>query len=402
MVVATLIASSSAHAFSLGGIASQSALGQPLRLTIPVAASRGEGLRPDCFRVVPTAGTHDEMPPIVTARVSLEQRAAGGLLVVTSPTPVNEPVARVTVEASCGADVRREYVVLLDPPAAETSTMSASTDSDEPGQERIPPRVASAKRTAQHPVNARHAAPGAIAATAQSERRPLPEAVAIIAPVRVEPAPASAGIASVGFISVASAADAPASIPPLDLPDNTSKNNASPQIATGWLPAWPYVAAIGGIVAIALSVVFLRRRERTQVRPSWHGGERGASTQSRSQSITRLGAAPVSFAHFGVTAAPVTKPPRTDQTRPSAAPTEQATLDVSGLDTLLDAVDADQIEERAVRQAWATAREELDGNSVLAAIAGAERELALDDDATRDGDYDHAFDHDVRTSSLQR
>jgi hypothetical protein len=55
--------------------------------------------------------------------------------------------------------------------------------------------------------------------------------------------------------------------------------------------------------------------------------------------------------------------------------------DVTTIDTLLDELDPDVVEERAVRAAWAAARSnverEMDGNAILQAIEAAERDLLL-------------------------
>ena len=65
----------------------------------------------------------------------------------------------------------------------------------------------------------------------------------------------------------------------------------------------------------------------------------------------------------------------------TASRTNAAAIDPTTIDTLLDAIDSDVVEERAVREAWAAARsdveKEMDGNAILEAIEAAERDLHL-------------------------
>ena len=49
--------SPSAHAVTLGNVASQSALGQPLRLVIPVVLNRGENISAGCLKLVVRCGS---------------------------------------------------------------------------------------------------------------------------------------------------------------------------------------------------------------------------------------------------------------------------------------------------------------------------------------------------------
>ena len=105
VMVATLIASSSAHALILGEVATQSMLGQPLRVVIPIQVADADDLQNGCSSVLPgTSPTADGMPT-VTARVSVERAASGSRLVVTTAKPVNEPAVRLNVQSSCNVSL---------------------------------------------------------------------------------------------------------------------------------------------------------------------------------------------------------------------------------------------------------------------------------------------------------
>ena len=169
LTIAAVLVSSSARAVTLGNAAVLSALGQPLRVSIPLVAAPGEALAADCFRVVRPAA---EGPAIVTAKVSLERPAAAPRLIVSTSDAINEPAVGLGVQGGCGSTARRDYLLLLDPPtpaAYETPAALAAASAPAvrvPGQENAASAVMSAaarrdspessgtgaRRVAQRPV----------------------------------------------------------------------------------------------------------------------------------------------------------------------------------------------------------------------------------------------------------
>ena len=79
--------------------------------------------------------------------------------------------------------------------------------------------------------------------------------------------------------------------------------------------------------------------------------------------------------------------------------TNSLACDPSTIDTLLDELDPDVVEERAVREAWAAARNdverEMDGNAILRAIEAAERDLLLAPQAPTQAAIDNSLDDDL-------
>ena len=122
LLIATVIASSTAHGMALGDALAQSTLGSPLRAVIPISTAPGELLRASCFRVVPAG---DGSAQTVTAQVSLERAASASRLVVTTENPVIEPAIRFGVQAGCETMSRRDYVLLLSPQVAGAPAMAA-------------------------------------------------------------------------------------------------------------------------------------------------------------------------------------------------------------------------------------------------------------------------------------
>lgn len=96
-----------AHSVTLGNIASQSSLGSPMRIEIPVSLGADESLTTACIKLVADSSSAGA-PHVVTARVSLDQTGNTSRLLITTPTAVNEPAMRLNVRAGCGSSVQRD------------------------------------------------------------------------------------------------------------------------------------------------------------------------------------------------------------------------------------------------------------------------------------------------------
>ncbi len=115
-------------ALTLGGITEQSQLGQPFRIVVPVVGQPADELSGECVKVVASrVKGGDDIPEISAANVALEQAGTSTRLVVTSRRPVNDPVVRITLQADCQQqEMRREYLMLLDPPAVDAPVVEAN------------------------------------------------------------------------------------------------------------------------------------------------------------------------------------------------------------------------------------------------------------------------------------
>lgn len=165
-----------ANALSLGAEQVTSTLGQPLRMTIPLLGSASEALETRCFRVIAPNRT-DGLPVITQARIELQTNVNPPQLVIRSVRSIDEPVLRISIEAGCDAQIRRDYTVLLDPPKA--STAESSIASIAPAQaapiapERTPPARASnppPDRESTARAAERSAAPRAASASSSTPR----------------------------------------------------------------------------------------------------------------------------------------------------------------------------------------------------------------------------------------
>ena len=69
-----------AFAVGLGQITQQSALGQSLRIVVPVIVGPGEDIAAECFRLAASEREVDGVPQLAFGRVSVERSSAGAQL----------------------------------------------------------------------------------------------------------------------------------------------------------------------------------------------------------------------------------------------------------------------------------------------------------------------------------
>jgi hypothetical protein len=378
LVIATVIASS-AHAMLLGDAVVRSPPGAPLRVVIPLGPSPGEAVEDTCFRLIHA----DAAGSMVTARVSLERAAATPRLIVTTPNAVTEPVVRFAIESGCGGTIRRNYSLMLDPRSASSvlrTTAMASTStasSREPGQERLKTApVAGVTLAVKAPLEAPRATP--TVQPAADTAKPRDTATTPPAPAPSRPATA------------------------LKRPGPAADEDS---INVAWYLGTPIAMGV-----IALGVLFVTRR-RSPSMPDWTRG--GALTGPRS--YTNMSAQPVTLSRFDSTPMPKLS---TEQ-RPDGASLRfvkpgiaantlrrKTASDPSTLDTLInDISEEDRREERAIRDAWAAARRDVEkdeDNAILKAIDEAERELLFVPPPPDEAAMDRSLEDDLASQSKRQ
>ena len=162
--------------------------------------------------------------------------------------------------------------------------------------------------------------------------------------------------------------------------------------ATLWTQTWPYGAVLLSIGAVALTALVKRRRI---VAPAWSA----STVNNLSKSLMQTSATANTFADFDAMSdvAPKSKSPW-QFAYPSAIedPTEDAILD-----KLLQAPEAgvDGIDEHVIRKAWSALATEsgvdIGTDSILKAIAAAERELHISPPESAQAAIDKALDDDL-------
>lgn len=404
LLAGTLLAPAPARAVALGDIASQSSLGQPLRVIIPVTLSGNETLNAACLRLVADS-TARGAPQIVTGRVSLERATTSPRLVITTAAPVNEPAIRLAVQTGCGSTTRRDYAVLLDPPGAESPLLVATADADEPAWWNSPrqrPTRALPRSSWGTPIaTAQRAAPAPARSRSNEPPPPAPVAAASAAPAQVaSPDFVTLVDASGAFIPEAAAAPLPTPPRPATtrslalLPSPASRPEPQPPMALAiWRQVWPYAAGVFAAIALAFAAFVVRRHLALQ--SSWFTpGARGPL-----KADTQVGASQLSFAHFGAMTEPAPIRPRVAFEHPALTP--EQTVATEELDTLLHDIQSDLIDERQVTQAWRAAATDsavdIGSDSILKAIAAAERDLQIGAPEPAQVAMDSALDNDLLT-----
>ena len=189
------------HALSLGRIAVQSALGEPLRAEIDVPQITPDevaNLRtalgsPEAFR----AAGMERNPALADLQISLQQRPNGTYFIrLASDRVVNEPFLDLILEASGPSGrIVREYTLLFDPPSLRQAPAPATPI---PAQITAPaaPAVASTAEPAPAAAAAQAPAPAPAPASAASAPAPAPAAAPAARKVTVQNGQTAGAIAA--------------------------------------------------------------------------------------------------------------------------------------------------------------------------------------------------------------
>lgn len=110
----------SAAALGLGDISVRSHLGQPLHATVTLLGASAETTAA-CFSL---DASEDGIAPPPRAQLNIQQSGGQTLLHIRTLQPLNDPVAQFVLVSDCEVSLRRDYVVLLDPPALVTPVIS--------------------------------------------------------------------------------------------------------------------------------------------------------------------------------------------------------------------------------------------------------------------------------------
>lgn len=156
-----------AAALGMGDLNVHSRLGRPLHATVALLGVPA-GMPADCFSVGTSA---DSIAPPLHARLSIERTDGQTRLHIRTSSAVNDPVVQLVLTSDCDVRLQREYVALLDPPAA--TAPEPNEDSTAPLR-AAPATAAVASRPVPHPRRAhlaRAASPSTATAPTRTPRR---------------------------------------------------------------------------------------------------------------------------------------------------------------------------------------------------------------------------------------
>jgi hypothetical protein len=163
-----------AAALGMGDINVRSQLGQPLRATVALVDATADTTA-DCFSLGTSA---DSIAPPLRAQLSIERTGGQTRLHIRTTSPVNDPVVQFVLASDCEVRLQRDYVILLDPPAATTPAVNEDVApvaaQASPAPAEAPARAVPPPRRPAHRAAAPRARPASAAATARPPSRAHP------------------------------------------------------------------------------------------------------------------------------------------------------------------------------------------------------------------------------------
>jgi len=117
VVLAVLLAMAApdARAAGFGEVQVASQLGERLYARIPLVGEGAADVATECVRLIPDSVLQDA-PALTNALVGIDRTSTPPAVVVTTPAAIAEPAIRFVLEVGCGNRLRREFVLLIDPP----------------------------------------------------------------------------------------------------------------------------------------------------------------------------------------------------------------------------------------------------------------------------------------------
>jgi hypothetical protein len=242
-----LLAAPWAAALELGELQVRSRLGQPFVAEIAVAGDLHSQIGPDCVRLVqPLADS--ALPGLQGIAIYYVSGPQGGTLRLLGSQKVLDPALQVSVQIGCGANLQRDYLIVLDLPAGPGQ--------DSPATARAPAVVAPERPIARAPASQARPAPAAAATPKAATRVSPPSQVvrpaappAVTQPSPTQPEPAQAPVP---------AAALPASPPPATAAALPAP--AAPPAPEDGSNPWISLGLILLIVSLLLAIWYQHRR----------------------------------------------------------------------------------------------------------------------------------------------
>lgn len=120
------------HAIGFGEITLQSRIGEPLMAEVPILGSEGTPPIATCFSLIALRGS--DFPVVTAAKPRLIRRGPVYILQLVGNRPVSEPIFAIGLQAACGYDLERQYVLMPEPPIELAQTTSVASAPPPPGR----------------------------------------------------------------------------------------------------------------------------------------------------------------------------------------------------------------------------------------------------------------------------
>ena len=129
-LVAGSLLTGEALALGLGSMTVRSRLGANFDAEVALLVSPEESRQvSECFRLAPPSDVGAGLPALTRGTVVVERKNGQPVLLIRSSQPINEPALVINLHAGCGAEVVREYTVLLDAPSTAVDKPEAASPS---------------------------------------------------------------------------------------------------------------------------------------------------------------------------------------------------------------------------------------------------------------------------------
>lgn len=172
------------RAAGFGEVQVGSQLGERLYARVPLIGAGTSGITAACVKVV-TEPVLQDAPALANARIGIDHGSTPPAIVVLTPAPVLEPAVRFVLELGCGNQLRREFVLLIDPP--DLPSVQVATATPLPSAARVVPGEGSRWGAAGVPPAAPDTASAPLAQAAPSA--PPTQAAAAAPAVAPKPRP---------------------------------------------------------------------------------------------------------------------------------------------------------------------------------------------------------------------
>jgi hypothetical protein len=200
LAVLLALAAPDAHSAGFGEVQVASQLGERLYARVPLVGEGAADVTPECVRLIPDSVLQDA-PSLTNALVGIDRTSRPPAVVVTTPGAIAEPAIRFVLEMGCGNRLRREFVLLIDPPDLPSVQTAGTQGTLVPPTARVIPRdeprwgstVSGSAAPVQSASSSVAAAPPVAAAAAPRKAAPKPRPKPVArTQVAAPPKPASA------------------------------------------------------------------------------------------------------------------------------------------------------------------------------------------------------------------
>lgn len=220
LAVLLAMAAPDANAAGFGEVQVASQLGERLYARVPLVGEGASDVGPECIKLIPDSALQDA-PALTNALVGIDRTSRPPAVVVTTPAVVAEPAVRFVLEMGCGNRLRREFVLLIDPPDLPSVQTAGPQGSLVPPAARVvpgsEPRWGSSAPGSTAPVQP---APSSLSAAPAAEA----PAAAAAAPRKAAPKPRPKPVARPQVAAPPKAASAP---PPPVRPQEAAKPSST-------------------------------------------------------------------------------------------------------------------------------------------------------------------------------